>query len=247
MRMAAKSRFQVVEIGSGNAPSSLAHVLVDRYLDDSTQRSRNEPIFRDSRPLIVADGVALPFASKSFDLAMACSVLEHTEHPVAFLEEMARVARRGMVKVPTTFAERIYFRPFHRFTFHLEGSILVIRRKSFPDVFGGLFDYLAHFDTDFTRFAEANRGLFELVYEWEGSPVYRLEDYDPLAPQFARFERPYAGRPFPFQLCVSELAERQVRSLLAKATPERQGRFWPRLWNALRGRRPPACLERGDP
>ena len=233
MRSAVSNRFQVLEIGSGNAPSPLAHVLVDRYLDDNEQRSRNEPIRRDGRPLIVADGAALPFSSKCFDLAMAFGVLEHSQDPIAFLREMARVARRGLVKVPTTFGERIYFRPFHRFTFHLEGRTLIIRRKNFPDVFGGLFDYLAHVDADFIQFAKTNRWLFELVYEWEGSPSYRLEEYDPLAPQFARFETTVAEHPFAFRLSVSEMLEGQVRSLLAKTTPGRAGRLWRRLRRAL--------------
>jgi SAM-dependent methyltransferase len=234
---------RVLEIGSGNSPSPLADVLVDKHPDISAERTRKEPIVRDARPLIVADGVALPFASQTFDQVLAFGVLEHTEDPVAFLEEMARVGMRGMVRVPTTFAERLYYRPFHRFTFQLDGRTLVIRRKNFPDIFGGLFDYLTHYDPDFSRFIEQNRWLLTLEYAWEGRPLCRLEDYDPLHPSFTPFAKTYRGRPFEFRLCTTELPGHQVAQLLGKQPPTRWQRALARLTSSLR-RCDPAWRER---
>jgi len=213
------TRFRVLEIGSGSAPDERADVLVDRYIWDNRERTRVEPIRRDGRPLITADGMALPFADQSFDLVLAIGVLEHAEDPTRFLDEMTRVGKRGVIHVPTIFAERMLYRPFHKFTFSLDGNTLVIRRKNFPDVFGGLFDYLAHFDPDFVRFMHNNRWLFNLVYEWEGRPSYRVEPYDHSCPSFAPFRRTYQDRPFDFQLCVSELLPSQVERLLAKEPP----------------------------
>jgi hypothetical protein len=219
MTPATRRRFRTLEIGSGNAPDPRADVLVDRFPWDDRERARHEPIRRDGRSLIAADGAALPFASKTFDLVIALNVLEHTDDPCGFLREMSRVGRRGLVHVPTTFTERLFYREFHKFTFALDGKTLVIRKKNFPDVFGGLFDYLAHFDPDFIRFKERNRGLFELVYAWEGEASYRIEAYDPTRPCFASFEKTYQGRPFPFRLTASELLESQVENLLAKEPP----------------------------
>lgn len=210
---------KVLEIGSGSTPDPRADVLVDRHIRDNRERNRAEPIWRDSRPLIAADGAALPFGDKSFDLVLAIGVLEHAEAPTRFLDEMARVGKRGIVQVPTTFAERILFRPFHKYTFSLDGNTLVIRPKNFPNVFGGLFDYLTHFDPDFTQFMGKNRWLFNLVYEWEGCPSYRVETYDPTRPAFAPFNRTYQDRAFEFQICVSEIPEPQVERLLAKNPP----------------------------
>lgn len=214
-----RRRLRVLEIGSGSAPDVRSTVLVDRAPWDSAERTRGEPIRRDGRPLVAADGVALPFAARSFDLVIAVNVLEHTEDPAAFLTEMARVGHRGLVHVPSTFTERIFYREFHTHTFVMEGDTLVIRRKNFSDAFGGVFDLLAHFDADFARFLERNRGLFNLVYEWEGSPSFRVEQYDASRPTFKTFTKPYDGRPLDLRLPVSELLPSNVEALLSKARP----------------------------
>src|SRR5437762_631541 len=176
------------------------------------------------------------------EAARIIGMLQHPDDPCGFLREMSRVGRRGLVHVPTTFTERLFYREFHKFTFGLDGKTLVIRRKNFPDLFGGLFDYLAHFDADFIRFKARNRDLFNLVYEWEGEASYRLEAYDPARPRFGSFEKTYRGRPFPFRLAVSDLLQAQVENLLAKDPPvsrrQRLSRWGRALLNTAWRRRP---------
>ena len=41
----------------------------------------------------IADGLRLPYGSNSFDLVLACEVLEHVESPDDFLREMRRVSK----------------------------------------------------------------------------------------------------------------------------------------------------------
>ena len=252
-----RRRYEVLEIGSGSAPDPRADVLVDRDPWDNTERKRKVALHLDLKGKLTvgadqteltgnlwrqADGTALPFVSKSFELVIAIGVLEHTDDPCGFLREMSRVGRRGLVHVPTTFTERLFYREFHKFTFGLDGKTLVIRRKNFPDLFGGLFDYLAHFDADFIRFKARNRDLFNLVYEWEGEASYRLEAYDPARPRFSSFEKTYRGRPFPFRLAVSDLLQAQVENLLAKDPPvsrrQRLSRWGRALLNTAWRRRP---------
>lgn len=50
-------------------------------------------------PYVKASGAHLPFADGSFDVALACDVLEHVPAPAreAFLQEMLRVSRRGVI------------------------------------------------------------------------------------------------------------------------------------------------------
>ncbi len=49
--------------------------------------------------LQAADALALPFAARSFDVALASQILHHMERsqPVRMLRELSRVARRGVV------------------------------------------------------------------------------------------------------------------------------------------------------
>lgn len=46
---------------------------------------------------VCADGMRLPFRDDSFELVLACEVMEHVDSPVALLQEMKRVSRRFAV------------------------------------------------------------------------------------------------------------------------------------------------------
>ena len=54
-----------------------------------------------SADFVVADGLSLPYRNNSFDLVLACEVLEHVGFPENFLEEVRRVSKRYcLVSVP---------------------------------------------------------------------------------------------------------------------------------------------------
>jgi len=63
----------------------------------------------------VYDGRVIPFGDASFDAVGACNVLEHVEEPVAFLDEMMRVLRRGgrMVVSSPNFLRVLGWRDYH--------------------------------------------------------------------------------------------------------------------------------------
>jgi SAM-dependent methyltransferase len=104
----------VVDVGTGAADIPLA--LIDRARAGRRRLSitavDNRPEILDAAVLAqprltttadlalrVADGRALPFSDRSFDIAHTSLVLHHLEPPAAvdLLREMARVARRGVV------------------------------------------------------------------------------------------------------------------------------------------------------
>ncbi len=134
----------VLEVGSGHAPHPRADVLVDFHRGDA---EREGPLVRD-RPLVIADGHALPFADGSFRLAVAHQVLEHAVDPWVFLSEMGRVAPMVDIETPSPLMETMFeVRPFHRWTYAVEddGSGLVAWRISVVPksaVHGSLFESL---------------------------------------------------------------------------------------------------------
>ncbi|CAN5758086.1 hypothetical protein BH23CHL8_BH23CHL8_07760 [soil metagenome] len=104
----------IIDVGTGGADIPVA-LLADarrrgQRLHVTAVDSRTEILdaARAGRPVLdtiagltleVADGRALPYPERSFDVAHASLVLHHLEPPeaVAFLRELSRVARRGIV------------------------------------------------------------------------------------------------------------------------------------------------------
>jgi ubiquinone/menaquinone biosynthesis C-methylase UbiE len=70
-----------------------------REVIDAARAARPELVRVPGLTLDVADGRALPYSDASFDVAHASLVLHHLEpdEAIAFLGELARVARRGVV------------------------------------------------------------------------------------------------------------------------------------------------------
>ena len=58
-------RAQVLDVGSGHNPWFRSSVLLDRFVEDSTERPA--PIHKDRREFAEGDATNLPFPDKSFD------------------------------------------------------------------------------------------------------------------------------------------------------------------------------------
>lgn len=98
--------YTVLEIGSGEGYilKYICEVRSNLYLVGSditletvqTARRRELPV-----EWLVARGEYLPFASRSFDLTLACEVLEHTFEPERVLAELQRVTKQFcIISVP---------------------------------------------------------------------------------------------------------------------------------------------------
>ncbi len=53
------------------------------------------------RPIVVADGHALPFREGGFGFVIASHVAEHVDDPEQFCGELQRVSRAGYVETPS--------------------------------------------------------------------------------------------------------------------------------------------------
>lgn len=117
----------VLEVGSGGSPYFRANVLIDAY---ASTRERHWAPFVVDRPSVLGFGESLPFADKTFDFVIASHVLEHSDDPKKFLDELQRVGKAGYIETPDAFMERINPYWDHRSEVTVRNGILCIRKKS---------------------------------------------------------------------------------------------------------------------
>jgi hypothetical protein len=142
-------------------------VVVDKYVVDDFERGAALDL---SRPLVVADGVRMPFADHAFAYAIASHVLEHATDPAAFAAELARVSERGFVQVPSAVAELTFGWPFHPWLVERRGDRLRFTpRGEARAPYGSLFHALYADSALFRLFWGAHRSVFHISVEWEGS------------------------------------------------------------------------------
>ena len=112
----------VLDVGSGNHPNPSAHVLCER---DLVRETKSAVI--DERPMVVADGEALPFRDAAFELVLASHLLEHVEHPRLFAVEAARVGVRGYLETPSPLLEFLLPEVGHRWRVSFRGGLVLLR------------------------------------------------------------------------------------------------------------------------
>ena len=128
----------MLEVGGGQRPHPRSDVVVDKYVADDFERAGGAAI-DVSRPLVVADGHALPFADASMSYVIASHVLEHATDPVRFAGELSRVAPAGYVELPSRQAELTFEWPFHPWLVDRRGDTLLFSPKDAHAPCGRMF------------------------------------------------------------------------------------------------------------
>lgn len=164
----------VLDVGSGQAAHPRADLIVDKYVADDFERG--SPIDL-TKPLVVADGHALPFADHSFDYVIASHVLEHATDVSAFAGELQRVGRAGFVQVPSREAELTFGWPFHPWLIDREGDALVFHpRGDKVAPVGQLFHESFARSRLFALWFGAHRDTWHHTLHWSGSFEARATD-----------------------------------------------------------------------
>jgi hypothetical protein len=175
----------VLDVGSGQAPHPRADVVVDKYVADDFERGYALEL---SKPLVVGDGHALPFADGTFAYAVTSHVVEHATDPDLFAAELARVAAAGFVQVPSRQAELTFGWEFHPWLIDREGDTLVFHpRGTAKAPLGQVFHEAMAESRLFGLWFGANRERWHHSIEWSGRLSVRCEG-ESQAPQTATLD-----------------------------------------------------------
>jgi ubiquinone/menaquinone biosynthesis C-methylase UbiE len=182
----------------------------------------------DGRPeFIVTTGFELPFPAGTFDLVTSFQVLEHVPDPVAFLRELARVARPGGTVILATpnAATRLYpgMTPWNRFHVHeyVAAELADLLRSVFPRVtLLGMFGAPELYETEIRRVDAARQRIRRIEEAAARQEVRRAAE---AARALARTSR-RPRRPWPVRVArmvFPQPVRSWLRSMISPATSGR--------------------------
>lgn len=163
----------VLETGSGHNPWWRSDILVDRWLYKDKERS--EFALCVDRPLLISSGERLPFKDKTFNFIFCSQTIEHSKNPTAFLKEIERVGKSGLIVCPNAIRERLFGWKFHRWFIVKEKETLKFYlKKHFPNSFGNFFHNLYQKKFFFRRFCLENDEFLDIYYYWEEKIFFKI-------------------------------------------------------------------------
>jgi ubiquinone/menaquinone biosynthesis C-methylase UbiE len=134
-KLGIKRKDLIVEVGAGADPFLLSDIIVEKFIDDDTERHASLVL---DRPIVAADGSMLPFHEKSIDYIICSHVLEHIANPEPFLHELSRVAKHGLIISPKGGYERLHPKGGHLWYVWNDNGTLFFKQKKcwneFPEV-----------------------------------------------------------------------------------------------------------------
>ncbi|MFM9840182.1 MAG: class I SAM-dependent methyltransferase [Cyclobacteriaceae bacterium] len=186
---------RVLDVGSGHNPHPRANVVVDKFVDTNYHRAANIKVLA-KQEFINADGENLPFKDNEFDYVIANHVLEHVDHPDKFLNELARVGKRGYVETPSLIGEHLIPKESHKWLLLDINNKLVIVSKERVNFhtshdFGYIFlDYFQKNSIGYKILQRTHHQLFTVNYEWKDTIDYVLEPNEDIYMKY--FEKAWA-------------------------------------------------------
>ncbi len=174
---------KVIDIGSGHAPLIRADVLFDRYPGETVQRPVSGNYMPPGR-FVVGDIYDLPFVDRAFDFAYCSAVLEHLEDPYRACSELSRIARGGLIRVPSALWETMGGSSAHLWLISLHEGKLVFKRKTLKDV------ELSSRIPEIIRNSKAYEDLFNNFYDYYYIDYY-WSDHIPIVLYYPEDEQTY--------------------------------------------------------
>jgi len=172
---------KVLEIGGGGQPNSQSSVLVDKFLfgEEAYFQRGHADLRTNGKPLIQADGCALPFRAHSFDYVIASHVLEHlaVEEVPLFLSEISRVSSAGYLEVPSIAYEYLFNIPEHKLAFVKKDNLLFGKAKrGSTDSTYLIFRKMLDSEFLLRGILQCYPEVFAISLEWKDVPCVKIVD-----------------------------------------------------------------------
>ena len=176
-RFANVKRGAVLDIGSGSNPFWRANFLMERFLDDDSQRPGKLII---DRPIVCGDIHDIPFIDNAFSFIHCSHILEHLNNPEKAIDEMMRVSKSGYIETPSEIHEYLDLNfPYHRWAVSVEENTLVFREKSQYTPLHPLVEALKNRKNKTWQFIRKHHTEVNILsWFWEDKVNYRIERSD---------------------------------------------------------------------
>ena len=103
-----KSDNVIADVGPGNFPFPEANVFIEH--PDRDKNPRYSPEYIADKKVVFANiEKGTPFKDKEIDYIWASHILEHVNDPIAARDEICRIAKRGVVVVPSPYKDTFMF------------------------------------------------------------------------------------------------------------------------------------------
>lgn len=170
----------VIDIGGGNDPILRANMIVEKYVDNDQERYSG--LMKD-RLILNFDGAKLPFKDKSIDFVHCRHVIEHVPDVEAFINEIQRVGKRGIIIAPHGDYEKLDPRDKHIWYVFSQDGQLVFKQKPCWDEFPDVSKYFRSIISlkGYWPFIGRHYEVFNTVFFWDDTidfVVQRKGDFD---------------------------------------------------------------------
>lgn len=175
----------IADLGPGNYPFPGANLYLEHPSRISDKRYKKEIL--DGRQVIFADiQKGIPeIQDKYIDFLWAAHIMEHLDDPITAAKEMCRIAKKGVVVVPSPYKDTLFFWEEweHKWDIYKRGQKLIFVKRDIqqinniqdPTMQSYLFNVLRGkiANTSGEKYArqwfKSNERFLDIVLEWEGS------------------------------------------------------------------------------
>lgn len=167
----------ILDIGSGSNPFWRANILLERFLEDDSQRPGKLIV---DRPIVCGDIHDIPFVDNAFRFVHCSNILEHIDDPEKAIIELMRISKSGYIETPSEIHEYLDLNfPFHRWAVSTEDDKLIFREKAQDVPIHPLVEALRNKKNNTWKYIHKHHDHINFIsWFWHDEIKFRIEKSD---------------------------------------------------------------------